>query len=122
MKSGLELIADERQRQIDVKGYSFDHDRIQRQNESIRGKYETLKKAAEAYEKNDINLWPWDRKLFKPTLQDPVRRLTKAGALYKAQYDCLQQFPDDLKILQQECLNGVERVSKEIDYIQSHPF
>ena len=97
-KSGIELIAEERIRQIEVEGYTTDHD----------DSYESgqMAKAAAAYslaedyrkhapedtvKKEPPFFWPWDDKHWKPNSQDRIRELTKAGALIAAEIDRLQR-------------------------------
>ncbi len=99
MKSGIELIAEERQRQITAEGYTTKHDDQHKDFE--------MGKAAESYlacvvtpdEEGDENgkirptwTWPWDEKSWKPS-PDPVRNLVKAGALIAAEIDRLQRLP-----------------------------
>jgi len=99
MKTGSELIAEERQRQITAEGYTPEHD--------DRHKDFEMGKAAESYlsavvtpdEEGDENGkvrpswdWPWDKEWWKPS-KDPVRNLVKAGALIAAEIDRLQRLP-----------------------------
>ncbi len=92
---GAALIAAERQRQIDVEGYTAEHD---------AGHAEQLTREAQCYvglvlrghhgqyaspELEQLNvpfLWPWDAQYWKPT-GDEVRDLAKAGALIAAAID-----------------------------------
>lgn len=105
MKTGIELIAEERQRQIEVECWSEDHD-----DEHGDG---ALAMAAACYAttpkfrlKNvDVKisprrigstrifefLWPFDWQWWKPTPEDRIRELTKAGALIAAEIDRLQR-------------------------------
>ncbi len=94
--TGAELIAAERDRQVTEEGYSAEHD---------AGHDYALTEAAKAYvdsaQKSRWSTvlmefsharrlgWPWPRKYWKPT-GDPVRDLTKAGALIAAAIDALQ--------------------------------
>jgi hypothetical protein len=95
--NGIELIAAERQRQIDVEGWSPDHDADWEDGQ--------LGQAAEAYRlaatgmlkgstakawKTPPPIWPWDRRWWKPS-DDPVCNLVKAGALIAAEIDRLQR-------------------------------
>jgi hypothetical protein len=86
---GAYAIAHERRRQITQEGYAPEHD---------DGHVEDLLRAASAYALlhdgtrhvypvgNPPALWPWAREFWKPT-GDPVRDLTKAGALVAAALD-----------------------------------
>lgn len=84
--TGAELIAAERQRQIDVEGYTPAMDASHyRGNQLIR--------AALTYLNTDLDrmlYWPWPPSTFKPTRNDRVRELVKAAALIAAEIDRLQ--------------------------------
>jgi hypothetical protein len=91
MKSGVELIQEERQRQIEVEGWTAEHDA-----QHVDGE---LAKAAACYtlraQKNNAHGespwgWPWDDEWWKPS-PDPVRNLAKAGALIAAEIDRLNR-------------------------------
>ena len=99
--SGAELIAAERQRQIDVEGWTPEHDDSHADDGA-------LAKAAAVYatpadhrattyhvEQGESytlpTLWPWARVYYKPTPDDRVRELVKAGALIAAEIDRLQR-------------------------------
>lgn len=86
MTYGTELIAQERQRQIDGEGWDAEHDSWRRPSE--------LPLAAVAYIFADPDLglasqseewWPWSAEWFKPG--DRERNLVKAGALIAAEID-----------------------------------
>lgn len=84
--NGHELIQKERQRQIEVIGYT-------KYEDSQKYSPGTLLAAAECYYKeHDSNPnvipqdWPWGSDYWKPS-KDRVRELTKAGALYLAEFD-----------------------------------
>ena len=87
----IELVKNERIRQINEEGYSFDHD----DQEYLQ----QLSDAATVYACNAfdrhtlMHLWPWDKKYFKPdkdnTIDGRIKELTKAGALICAEIDRL---------------------------------
>lgn len=93
-KTGVELIAEERQRQIEKEGYGKDHDEGHW--------YYELAFAAVAYAMpfeevsfsdavvKRIHFWPWGEQEWKPTPEDRIKELTKAGALITAEIDRLQ--------------------------------
>lgn len=100
MKTGIELIAEERQRQIEVEGWTPQHD-----DEHSKGE---LANAAAVYAIDPMggdassmikNLWPWDKSWLKiscneNTEDNPsgrIRDLQKAGALIAAEIDRLQR-------------------------------
>jgi hypothetical protein len=95
VRSGVELIAAERRRQIDVEGWISEHD-----DEHTRGQ---LANAAMAYTRKSLQQaisintgvlpppeWPWMLDWWKPS-PDPIRNLVKAGALIAAEIDRLQR-------------------------------
>lgn len=91
--TGVELIAEERKRQIEVEGWTEKHD-------SGYWYYE-LAFAAVAYAMpfeevpldgakiKRIHFWPWEPQHWKPTPDDRVKELIKAGALIAAEIDRL---------------------------------
>lgn len=90
METGAELIAKERSRQITEEGWSESHDDSHEGNE--------LAWAAATYildlihpEGEHYKLWPWDSQDYKPTPDNPIRQLTKAGVLIAAEIDRLQR-------------------------------
>jgi hypothetical protein len=103
MKAGHDLISKERMRQIDEEGWTKEHD----QDEHTGGDLllaglsygldvvTRLKLKDSDYEKTakraGEKLWPWDEKWWKPTPDNDVRQLVKAGALIAAEIDRLQQ-------------------------------
>lgn len=98
MKTGIALIAEERQRQISEELWTAEHD------DKRHRKYElTLaamsyaavvaapdESAASPAESAPTDDWPWSKKWWKPS-DDPVRNLVKAGALIAAEIDRLQR-------------------------------
>jgi hypothetical protein len=112
MKTGIELIVEERQRQIDVEGYSEQHD-LQHDFKELTSAARTYIDAAilttkskeignsgeasiswhkdnEPFEWKYLKLgWPWEEESFKPTT--PLKDLIKAGALIAAAIDRLQK-------------------------------
>lgn len=97
MKTGVELIAIERKRQIEELGYTYENDSLYADEELARAgaTYATPEKAQIVWDGSITshirsNLWPWEKKYWKPTPEDRIRELTKAGALIAAQIDYLQ--------------------------------
>lgn len=101
---GMALIAAERRRQIEVEGYTPEHDREQGVSRLLR--------AAEAYEFDRLDHWPWDPEWWKP--KDALSNLIRAGALYQAASDVSPMFDGAARA-------GVERCSAKIDAILTHP-
>ncbi len=94
MKTGVELIAEERQRQIEVEGWTPEHDDSHDAGE--------LAKAAMVYchdypsKKFVRKHWPFKMKWYKPNpvigaADDRIRELSKAGALIAAEIDRLNR-------------------------------
>lgn len=89
MTQGVEIINKERERQMLEEGWSFDHD-----DEQENGEFAD---AAACYaltslwrdSNNEPDVWPWDTKWWKPTPNDRIRELAKAGALIAAEIDRL---------------------------------
>jgi hypothetical protein len=96
--TGVELIAAERKRQVEVEGWTPEHD-----DEHEAGE---IALAASCYaldfqdrrmilfgQECDITdyLWPWESRWWKPTPEDRIRELVKAGALVAAEIDRLQR-------------------------------
>lgn len=100
MKTGVELIKQERKRQIEKEGWSLKHDQIHADGQ--------LAIAASVYADIENNhKWPWDKESFKPTPNDRIKELTKAGALIAAEIDRLLS-------VEMEAMSSVERRVVEI--------
>ena len=87
--TGVLLITKERFRQLAEEGWSYRHD-------DVNGKNSELAYAAATYillfiepDGDHHKLWPWAPFNLKPTPDDPIRQLTKAGALIAAEIDRL---------------------------------
>lgn len=86
--TGVDLIAIERKRQIEELGYDYTNDALYADNQ--------LADAAICYAVDPDHRdtepfpWPWDEKYWKPTPEDRVKELSKAGALIAAQIDYIQ--------------------------------
>ena len=106
VKSGIELIAEERKRQIEFEGYTPQHDFEHTASEMISAAQAYLHSAdlhilSESFDPSDSwhktnepfywnevkKYWPWDEKSFKPTTT--LRDLVKAGAVIAAVIDRL---------------------------------
>ena len=98
MSKGTELIAAERERQVTEEGYTAEDDADHSTELAVAGAayaasaaYSTLGPVGpdNVLSFEDVE-WPWDKRFWKPT-GDPVRDLTKAGALIAAAIDSLTQ-------------------------------
>jgi len=93
VSSGVVLITAERQRQIDVEGWTPEHDDEHSSSELNRAARFYAKKAQYPESYTDVKApmgWPWDTEWWKPS-PDPIRNLVKAGALIAAEIDRLQR-------------------------------
>ena len=90
-KNSIELIAEERKRQIEEEGYSWRHDDEETTHQLSDAAIVYATPAPLRYE--IMHKWPWDEKYFKPdrtyTYDGRIRELTKAGALICAEIDRL---------------------------------
>ncbi len=107
MKTGTELITEERQRQIDVEGWDSEHDdehtSMPLATAAASYALDVVSKHAEVsdswkrtFDRASSEVWPFDEEWFKPTPEDPVRQLVKAGALIAAEIDRLQRLKEQL--------------------------
>lgn len=94
MKTGIQLITEERKRQIEVEGWTPEHDA--KHNTDDLAHAAAAYASAELYRRttsegydNTPHIWPFERKWFKPTPENRVRELVKAGALIAAEIDRL---------------------------------
>jgi hypothetical protein len=98
MKTGIELIAAERQRQVEKEGWTAQHDYQHFHGELAMAAvcYATPDKLRKVVKKWKAiceivpKRWPWEHEMWKPTPDDRVRELVKAGALIAAEIDRLQ--------------------------------
>lgn len=88
MNTGAELIAAERQRQINEEGFTLEHDQ-KWTDELVRAAYCYLVNAENPL-LGPPSVWPWHEDWWTPS-DDPVRNLVKAGALIAAEIDRLQR-------------------------------
>lgn len=104
MKTGAELIAEERKRQIEKIGYSSERDDKYKKGTLAMAAvtYATVATTSPEFREQfrekvlnnaPINYWPWKPQFLKVSIDDchssRVRELTKAGALIAAEIDKL---------------------------------
>src|SRR5690606_3880932 len=98
MKTAIELIADERRRQIEVEGWTLDHDDKHTDGSiaDAAGCYALSEDQREKYQSFSVTYnrwyprwWPktWDVEWWKPSPDDRIRELVKAGALIIAEIE-----------------------------------
>lgn len=93
--NGSERIAAERKRQIDVEGYTPEHDAKHEEGDLLFAAYSYVLAAnasrtgpgtgSKFLQQRD---WPWEPESWRPS-DDPIRNLEKAGALIAAEIDRL---------------------------------
>lgn len=94
--NAIDLIDEERSRQIQDEGWTPEHDDGHQHGE--------LAKAAACYATPEESrfmlgrhIWPWDEAWWKPEPHDRIRELVKAGALIVAEIDRLQRLAANSK-------------------------
>jgi len=95
---GVAAIAAERQRQIEVEGWTPEHDDQHDDDQFIHAAACYAAAASKARDKAPLifedtirSMWPWDWKWWKP--KDHRRNLVRAGALIAAEIDRLDRLP-----------------------------
>lgn len=90
-QSGHELIAEERRRQVEVEGFTAEHDEQHNVGElAMAASCYALPPICRAMRNDECPIgWPWGPDWWKPTPDDRVRELSKAGALIVAEIDRL---------------------------------
>lgn len=88
-KTGIERIAAERKRQIEVEKYSVTHDMNNHEPEELINAAAAYLFAAQGNLEEAIKIWPWDKSCFK--MCNPARCLEKAGALTAAAIDRIER-------------------------------
>jgi hypothetical protein len=92
MKTAIELVAIERQRQIEVEGHDIYEDKKYNNNGELADAavcYAMNEYVDENMKDDRASYWPWKPESFKPTPNDRIRELVKAGALICAEIDRL---------------------------------
>jgi len=100
-KTGVELIADERKRQVELKEWSSEHDDQHNHGElaSAAACYATppshrqpMNRRREEASTIDTPVgWPWRDEDWRPRPNKRIRELVKAGALIAAEIDRIQR-------------------------------
>lgn len=92
MKNAIELISEERDRQISQEGWTAEHDDEHNHGELAKAAacyavYHTDAKVVEG----DEDAWPWSKEWDKRKDPNDIRNLVKAGALIAAEIDRIQR-------------------------------
>ena len=110
-KTGVELIAEERKRQIELEGWAPEYDQSHTEGElanagALYALTEDMRNFIDIKWGNDqwLNLWSFDMKWLKFTPEDRIKQLCKAGALIAAEIDRLitveiQNSPSPLDVI-----------------------
>lgn len=88
--NGADLIAAERQRQVEQEGWTPGHDDEHGDGSIAEAALSYLLLYAKGRDAIATMQWPWDEGSWKPS-DDSVRNLVKAGALIAAEIDRLQR-------------------------------
>lgn len=100
MKTTIELIQEERTRQVEVEGFSANSDDryTNRELAKAAGAYLLIDIARQEPDYNeqdysvpDSEFWPWGASWWKPSPDNPIKELVKAGALIVAEIERLQR-------------------------------
>lgn len=97
LNDGANLIVKERERQLKEEKYGNEHDDAHDSGELALAAscyiYDYLSQPEQKntvyYRNQAIIFWPWFSCYFKPTPEEPIRQLVKAGALIAAEIDRL---------------------------------
>ena len=101
MKTGIQIIEEERKRQISAEKFDVEHDIEEDAGElafaaSAYAQHAAFQSLIEGSEYSNVTHeyipepWPWDESWWKPS-NDKIRNLAKAGALIAAEIDRLQR-------------------------------
>lgn len=97
IETGAELIAAERQRQVAAESWMPEHDDNYTNNELALAAYayclpeDERPGVTDSCGKFTPAGWPWGQSWWKPSPNDRIRELVKAGALIAAEIDRLQR-------------------------------
>lgn len=103
MKTGSQIIAEERDRQINSEGYNASHDDAHDRGQLLAAAmcYASIPLLRLTYTDPETEItevmatrWPWEEEWWKPD-SDAVRNLAKAGALIAAEIDRLQRLSNE---------------------------
>jgi len=88
MKTGIEIIADERKRQVESEGWTSEHDDqyVEEQLAEAAASYALPPLWRTSPDRIPIT-WPFHNRWWKPTPDDRLKELAKAGALIAAEID-----------------------------------
>lgn len=96
MKTGIEIIAEERKRGMEVEGWTPEHDDQHHTGDlahaaAAYASAELYRRATSPGYDNTPHIWPFERKWWKPSPHDRIKELAKAGALIASEIDRLNR-------------------------------
>lgn len=97
MRTALELVAEERQRQIEQEGWTFEHDDKHTEDElslaaaSYLLALDLRKSLRPQFHHAPPDIWSFSEKWWKPTPDDRIRELVKGCAMAVAEIERLQR-------------------------------
>lgn len=106
MKTGIELISEERERQVAKEGWTASHDDHHQDSSLIRAAVCYADYTIRMRVREDSPAWPWDDG-WNPS-RDPIRNLVKAGALIAAEIDRRQRDGDSTTLAEIRASGGRE--------------
>ena len=110
MKTGIELIAEERKRQIEKEGWTEEYDDVTHKDGQLgdaaacyamtlmsrfSGHFEDVETVNHEVTTTFDRVWPWENNWFKPTPENRIHELVKAGALIVAEIERLQRLENN---------------------------
>lgn len=100
MKTGIEIIAEERQRHIEVEGWTPENDDEYEMDElaisaACYALPDRMRETDNAFV-GKPKIWPWDRKWWKPSPENRIRELAKAGSMIAAEIDRIQRSREEI--------------------------
>ncbi|MDR2097716.1 MAG: hypothetical protein LBP37_04270 [Spirochaetaceae bacterium] len=90
MMTGIERISAERKRQIEEEDFTAAHDDLENADElAIAAACYAMPPRKETFRRFINWYWPWNEEMWKPSPDNRIRELEKAGALIAAEIDRL---------------------------------
>jgi hypothetical protein len=94
--NGIALITAERQRQVEEEGWTMERDIQEHAHGDLADAAACYAATQNSRENTSIlGVWPWDARWWKPTPNNRIRELAKAGALIAAEIDRLLNTPEN---------------------------
>lgn len=93
--AGIEIISEERQRHFSVEGWTIEDDQKYTNGQLVDAAicYAMEPEDRKIFKEFFLRFWPWSKAWWKPTPDNRIKELAKAGALIAAEIDRLQNSP-----------------------------